>query len=73
MSDDAEGEEESVGEDFHHVIVQAILHAADLSNPTLDFDVGGCLRTSTPIRPNQPTSTHRTTQFSQPRHTDPPV
>ena len=27
----------AVGEDFHHVVVQAILHAADLSNPTLDF------------------------------------
>ena len=28
-----------MSEDFYHVIVQAILHAADLSNPTLDFEV----------------------------------
>lgn len=28
----------AVGEDFHHVVIQAILHAADLSNPALHFD-----------------------------------
>jgi len=34
----AERVQAAVGEDFHHVMVQAILHAADLSNPTLHFD-----------------------------------
>eukprot|EP00740_Mantoniella_antarctica_P012454 CAMPEP_0181373684 /NCGR_PEP_ID=MMETSP1106-20121128/15535_1 /TAXON_ID=81844 /ORGANISM="Mantoniella antarctica, Strain SL-175" /LENGTH=467 /DNA_ID=CAMNT_0023491449 /DNA_START=29 /DNA_END=1432 /DNA_ORIENTATION=- len=28
----------TVGEDFHHVVVQAVMHAADLSNPTMHFD-----------------------------------
>ena len=28
-----------MGEDFYHVMVQAILHAADLCNPALDFQV----------------------------------
>jgi len=28
-----------VGEDFYHVMVPAIVHAADLCNPTLDFQV----------------------------------
>jgi hypothetical protein len=33
----AEQVEAAVGEEFYHVIVQAILHAADLCNHTLDF------------------------------------
>ena len=37
-------DESAAGEDFYHVIVQAILHAADLSNPTLDFEAGAYTR-----------------------------
>jgi len=38
--------ESAAGEDFYHVIVPAILHAADLSNPTLDFQARGARQIS---------------------------